>query len=102
MLYIPWGNASLSGLRWVSLQIANGVLLTIVCCHFHGNLGVGISNICYKISNICYSSQFPFWSNLSAKKFDIELPLHNLGRLRVMDVLVGIQIIGRAFGKLQR
>lgn len=78
----------------VSLQIANGVL-TKVCCHFHGNLGVGISNIC------CIS-QFPFWSNLSAKKFDIELPLHNLERLRVMDVLVGIQIIGRAFGKLQR
>lgn len=39
-----------------------------------------------------------FWSNLFAKKFNVELPIHSLGRLRI--ILVGIQIIVKSFGNL--
>lgn len=56
-----------------------------------------MSAVRYQISAL-FASPFFF---LSVKRFDIELPRHNLGRLRVTDVLVGIHIIGKALGKLQ-
>lgn len=41
-----------------------------------------------------------FWSNLFAKKFNVELPIHSLERLKLKDVLIEIQIIGKSFGNL--
>lgn len=57
-----------------------------------------MSAVRYQISAL---SSGPFFFFKSVKRFDIELPRHNLGRLRVTDVLVGIHIIGKALGKLQ-